>query len=143
MEAMTIDRVGAQGDGVALGEKGPVFVPFTLPGELVNCAVKGSEGTAIALLMSSPDRIEPVCKHFEHCGGCSTQHWAPKPYLAWKRALVIDALAAKGIEGEVGPTFVCLPGERRRVTFAARGGHDKIIAGFNAARSHDIVEIEP
>ena len=142
METLTIERVGAQGDGVAAGEKGPVFVPFTLPGERVNCAVKGPEGTAMAVLEPSPDRIEPVCKHFEHCGGCTSQHWAPAPYLAWKRDLLIEALASKGIETEVRPTIACQPGERRRVTFTARKVHDKIMIGFNAARSHDIVEIE-
>ena len=30
-----IERLGAQGDGVAQGPDGPLFVPFTLPGELV------------------------------------------------------------------------------------------------------------
>ena len=50
METLTIDRVGAHGDGVARGEDGPVFVPFTLPGERVNCAVKGSDGTAMSVL---------------------------------------------------------------------------------------------
>ena len=142
METLMIERVGAQGDGVAPGEKGPVFVPFTLPGERVNCAVKGSEGTSMAVLSPSPDRIEPVCKHFEHCGGCTSQHWAAAPYLTWKRDLLIEALASKGIEVEVQPVSACQPGERRRVTFTARKLHDGIVIGFNAARSHDIVEIE-
>jgi 23S rRNA (uracil1939-C5)-methyltransferase len=142
MKALTIERVGAQGDGFAAGEKGPVFVPFTLPGERVNCAVKGGEGTAMAVLEASSDRIEPVCKHFEHCGGCTSQHWATEPYLEWKRQLVREALASKGIETDVQPVIACKPGARRRVTFTARKVHDKIMIGFNAARSHDIVEIE-
>ena len=141
METLTIERVGAQGDGVAKGEIGPVFVPFTLPGERVNCAVKGGDGAAMAILAPSPDRIEPVCKHFEHCGGCTSQHWAAAPYLAWKRELLIEALASKSIEAEVRPAIACQPGGRRRVTFTARKVHDKIMIGFNAARSHDIVEI--
>jgi 23S rRNA (uracil1939-C5)-methyltransferase len=141
METLTIERVGAQGDGVASGEKGPVFVPFTLPGERVNCAVKGSEGTAMAVLEPSKDRIDPVCKHFEACGGCTSQHWAPAPYLEWKRQLVREALASKGIEAEIQSVIASRPGERRRVTFTARKFHDKIMIGFNAARSHDIVEI--
>jgi 23S rRNA (uracil1939-C5)-methyltransferase len=142
MEALTIERVGAQGDGVAPGGKGPVFVPFTLPGERVNCAVKGGEGTVMAVMLPSPDRIEPVCKHFEACGGCTSQHWAAAPYLEWKRELVREALASKGIEAEVKPVVGCKPGERRRVTFTARKLHDGITIGFNAARSHDIIEIE-
>jgi 23S rRNA (uracil1939-C5)-methyltransferase len=114
---------------------------FTLPGERVNCGVKGGEGTAMAVLEPSKDRIDPICKHFEVCGGCTSQHWAPAPYLEWKRQLVREALASKGIEAEIQLLIACLPGERRRVTFTARKVHDKIMIGFNAARSHDIVEI--
>ena len=33
----TIDHLGAQGDGVAKTDSGPVFIPFTLPGEVVRC----------------------------------------------------------------------------------------------------------
>lgn len=142
MKTLEIEHVGAQGDGVALVEKALVFVPFTLPGERVNCAVKDGEGTAMAVLQPSPERIEPVCRHFETCGGCTSQHWAPAPYLEWKRQLVRDALASKGIVAELPPMIVCRVKERRRVTFTARKLHDKIMIGFNAARSHDIVEIE-
>ena len=141
METLSIERVGAQGDGVASGEIGPVFVPFTLSGERVNCAVKGSEGTAMSVLTASPDRIEPVCRHFEACGGCTSQHWAAAPYLEWKRELVREALASKGIEADVRPVNASLPGERRRVAFTARKLHEGIMIGFNAARSNDIVEI--
>ncbi len=142
IETLIIERVGAQGDGVASGEKGQMFVPFTLPGERVNCAVKGSEATLMAVLSPSPDRIEPVCKHFEACGGCTSQHWAAAPYLEWKRDLLIEALGSKGIEVDVQPVIACQPGERRRVTFTARKFHEGIAIGFNAARSHDIIEIE-
>ena len=70
------------------------------------------------------------------------QHWARAPYLEWKRDLVREALASKGMEAEVQPVMACKPGERRRATFTARKAHDKIAIGFNAARSHDISEIE-
>jgi 23S rRNA (uracil1939-C5)-methyltransferase len=142
METLTIGRVGAQGDGVASGGKGPVFVPFTLPGERIGCAVTGAEGTVMSVLEPSPERVVPACRHFETCGGCTSQHWAPGPYLEWKRQLVREALASKGIEADVQPVISCKPGERRRVTFTARKTHDGIAIGFNAARSHDIVEIE-
>ena len=142
MSTLKIDRVGAQGDGVASGEKGPIYVPFTLPGERVNIAVNGNEGTAMSVLEPSPDRIDPTCKHFEHCGGCALQHWKTKPYLDWKRQILREAFASKAIETDIQPTIACEPGLRRRVTFTARKVHDKITIGFNAARSHEIVEIE-
>lgn len=142
MTALKIDRIGALGDGVASTETGPVFVPFTLPGEKVNAAVSGQHAAAIAILDPSTDRAKAVCKHFEHCGGCALQHWATEPYLVWKREVVVDALKSKGIDFPVSRTVPCLPGERRRLTFTARSVHGKVKLGFNALRSHEIVEIE-
>ncbi|NBB98944.1 MAG: class I SAM-dependent RNA methyltransferase, partial [Alphaproteobacteria bacterium] len=43
MIALTITRLGHHGDGVA---DGPVFVPRTLPGELVEGAVTGDRMAA-------------------------------------------------------------------------------------------------
>jgi 23S rRNA (uracil1939-C5)-methyltransferase len=142
MTALKIERMGAQGDGVANITAGRAFVPFTLPGETINAAVNGQQGAAMAILEPSPDRIAPTCKHFEHCGGCALQHWSPKPYLAWKREVVVDTLKSKVIGFPVNPTVACSPGERRRLTFTARNIHGKIRLGFNAPRSHEIVEIE-
>lgn len=36
---LTIARLGAQGDGIADTAKGPVYVPFALPGETVTAAI--------------------------------------------------------------------------------------------------------
>jgi TRAM domain-containing protein len=41
-----ITRLGAQGDGVADGPAGPIFVPFTLPGERVRVVVDGENDYA-------------------------------------------------------------------------------------------------
>ena len=53
-----IERLGAQGDGVAEGPDGPLFVPFTLPGELVKVDAKAGDGhaEALAILEPSPER---------------------------------------------------------------------------------------
>ena len=41
---LTIDRLGAQGDGIADTPDGPVYVPFTLPGERVTADVEKGRG---------------------------------------------------------------------------------------------------
>jgi len=69
-----IERLGAQGEGVAQGPDGPLYVPFTLPGELVRVAAKDARAELVAVLAPSPDRIVPVCPHFGVCGGCALQH---------------------------------------------------------------------
>ncbi len=147
-ETITIDRLGAQGDGIASGKDGPVYVPFTLPGETVAIARVKNHGTVMSIASASADRQEPVCRHFGPdgvngtCGGCTLQHMADIPYRAFKRQLVMDALKSKGLTAEVREIVPAHPGERRRVVFAARKTEKDMLIGFNQAESHHIVAIE-
>ncbi|TAX33339.1 class I SAM-dependent RNA methyltransferase [Rhizobium leguminosarum] len=147
-ETVTIEKLGAQGDGIASSAGGPVYVPFSLPGETVAVARVKSQGTIMSITTPSPDRQEPPCRHFGPdgvngtCGGCTLQHMADAPYGAFKRQLVIDALKSKGLTPEVGEIVPARPGERRRVVFAARKTEKDMLVGFNQAESHHIVAIE-
>ncbi|TBD62514.1 class I SAM-dependent RNA methyltransferase [Rhizobium ruizarguesonis] len=147
-ETVTIEKLGAQADGIASSAGGPVYVPFSLPGETVAIARVKSQGTIMSITTPSPDRQEPPCRHFGPdgvngtCGGCTLQHMADAPYGAFKRQLVIDALKSKGLTPEVGEIVPARPGERRRVVFAARKTEKDMLIGFNQAESHHIVAIE-
>ena len=147
-ETVTIEKLGAQGDGIASNAGGPVYVPFSLPGETVAIARVKSQGTIMSITTPSPDRQEPPCRHFGPdgvngtCGGCTLQHLADAPYRAFKRQLVIDALKSKGLTPAVGEIVPARPGERRRVVFAARKTEKDMLIGFNQAESHHIVAIE-
>ena len=147
-ETLDIAAVGAEGDGIARTTAGPVFVPFTLPGEQVAVARVKNHGMPMSWSKTSAERIEPLCRHFGPegkggaCGGCSLQHWADQPYQDFKRQLVIDALKAQGIEIEVAPIVICHPGERRRVTMTARLTDKGVVLGFLRAGSHQIVPVE-
>jgi 23S rRNA (uracil1939-C5)-methyltransferase len=147
-ETVTIQKLGAQGDGIAQGADGPIYVPFALPGETVAIARVKSQGTLMSIASASPDRQEPHCRHFGPdgvngtCGGCTLQHYADAPYRAFKRQLVIDALRSKGLTPEVDELIAAHPGERRRVVFAARKTEKDMLIGFNQAESHHIVAIE-
>ncbi|MDJ1638129.1 class I SAM-dependent RNA methyltransferase [Rhizobium rhizogenes] len=147
-ETVTIQKLGAQGDGIVQGADGPIYVPFALPGETVAIARVKSEGTLMSIASASPDRREPHCRHFGPdgvngtCGGCTLQHYADAPYRAFKRQLVIDALRSKGLTPEVDDLIAAHPGERRRVVFAARKTEKDMLIGFNQAESHHIVAIE-
>ena len=55
-----IERLGAQGDGIAETESGPLFIPFTLPGEIVTASCGKGRADLIAVQQESPLRIAPA-----------------------------------------------------------------------------------
>jgi 23S rRNA (uracil1939-C5)-methyltransferase len=138
-----IDRLGAQGDGVAQGPDGPLYVPFTLPGELVRVAADETRAELPSILEASPDRRAPACPRFGVYGRCAPQHMEARAYLAWKRDRVAAAFKAHGIETEIEPVRPVLLASRRRAGFAVRRGAQGIAFGFRAARSHTVVDLDP
>jgi 23S rRNA (uracil1939-C5)-methyltransferase len=138
-----IERLGAQGDGLAQGPEGPLFVPFTLPGELVKVAAEPGEprAEALAILEPSPERIAPVCQYFGTCGGCALQHMDTSAYLAWKREQVIAALASRGLEVPVEEARPVPLASRRRAAFTLSRTARGVAFGYRGARSHAIVDI--
>jgi 23S rRNA (uracil1939-C5)-methyltransferase len=138
LRTLRIETVGAQGDGLAAG---PLYAPLTLPGELVAASVSGDRAEVADILEPSPERVVPPCPHFGDCGGCSLQHWAAAPYLAWKGELVRQALARERIETEIAPTFATPPGVRRRLALHARRDGNQVRLGFKARRSWRLVEL--
>lgn len=142
MQTLRIDRVGGQGDGIADTPTGPVFAPLTLPGETVRAQVVEGRAEAVEIVEASPDRIAAVSPQYGDCGGCSLQHWAHGPYLAWKREQVRQALARERIETEIEPTVAVPAGSRRRLALHARRGPDgRAMLGFKARRSWRLVEV--
>jgi 23S rRNA (uracil1939-C5)-methyltransferase len=143
-ERLTIASLGHRGDGSADTAEGPLFVPFTLPGEAVEVQrVPGKDrAELVAVLQPSADRITPFCPHFGVCGGCALQHVAEPAYRAFKRGLVVSALAEAGLEAEVAELVPAHGRGRRRATFHARHTtHDILAVGFMALRAHRVVPI--
>lgn len=136
-----VNKLGAQGDGVADTASGPVFIPFTLPGETVTAARDKDRAALISVVDASPLRVDPPCRHFTACGGCALQHLDSEPYRDWKRVKVIQALKSKGIDASVAATVPCAPASRRRVVFSARRTEAGMLLGYNRALSHTIIDI--
>ncbi|ESX52085.1 class I SAM-dependent RNA methyltransferase [Mesorhizobium sp. C416B] len=136
----TIKRLGSQGDGVAETETGELFIPFTLPGETVTAARERDRAMLMAVLETSPLRIDPACRHFTECGGCAVQHLQADAYQQWKRDKVVHAL--KGIAGDIGALVPCAPHTRRRVVLAARRADTGMLLGFHRHLSPEIIPIE-
>jgi 23S rRNA (uracil1939-C5)-methyltransferase len=145
-ERIVISRLGRRGDGIAETPAGPVYVPYTLPGE--TAGVEAWPGhpdrrRLIKVEVASPERIAPICPHFGTCGGCALQHWSGERYREWKRGLVVDALERAGLDAPVDALIDAHGEGRRRAVFhARRGQHDILEVGFAALRAHHVVAID-
>lgn len=139
-QQVTIDLVGARGDGVAAG---PLYLPFTLPGETVEVRGSGDRAELVEVLAPSLERVAPPCPHFFTCGGCALQHWSAKPYLAWKADLIRTALERERIDTEILPIFAASPASRRRLALHARPGKPGVARlGYKARGTWTLVDIE-
>ena len=100
-EGVKIIDVAAEGKSIAKVDGLTLFVPFAIPGDVVDVQPyrkrkKFAEGRVERFVEYSPDRVEPVCEHFGVCGGCK---WQMLPYelqLKHKQQQVVDNLTRIG-----------------------------------------------
>lgn len=138
MTRLKLTEMGRHGEAMGEVDGRSVYVPYALPGELVDADVSGTHALLRDIVTPSPERIDPFCPHFTRCGGCQIQQWQSHAYRLWKRGLVATALKNQGIAAEVEPLIDAQGEGRRRATLHVRRTTEGVIAGFNAARSHDI-----
>jgi 23S rRNA (uracil1939-C5)-methyltransferase len=104
---LRIEKAIYGGSGLAHQAEGKdagkaIFVPFTLPGELVEAQVSEKKSdfadtTLLKVLEPSDDRIEPRCIHFGECGGCNYQHADYAAQSAMKRDIMHETLERAGL----------------------------------------------
>jgi 23S rRNA (uracil1939-C5)-methyltransferase len=146
---LTLDilEMGARGDGIAEQDGERYFVPFTLPGEVVEAEPVDKRGEGVAaelveVLSPSRHREKPPCAHFGVCGGCALQHWRHDVYSAWKAGLIERALKQRGVAAPAfEPPLLGAPGERRRVDFVLRRQGKRVLAGFHERASGRVVDV--
>ena len=101
LEGITITAVAAEGKALARVDDKVVFVPFVVPGDVVDLQVKRKkhsfmEAVAVKFHTYSPDRTTPLCQHFGVCGGCKWQCLKYEEQLRWKQQQVVDNLTRIG-----------------------------------------------
>ena len=95
IENLEIISAGAEGKAVGKVDGLTVFVPYAVPGDIVDVEVyKRKRGYAecnlLAIKQPSPDRVVPPCVHFGHCGGCKWQMLTYEKQLEFKQKQVED-----------------------------------------------------
>ena len=147
MVELTVERVGARGDGIAVHDGMPVYLAFTAPGDRVRARLgaprdEGRVGTVVDSLARGA-RQAPPCPHFGACGGCAIQHLPDEAYRALKEEIVQAALERRGLDtGDVEPLRRLPSGARRRARLALhRPRQGAVRVGFHARESHEVVDM--
>lgn len=101
LENVTISGVAAEGKSIARVDDMVVFVPFAVPGDVVDLQVKRKkhhycEAEVIKFVKKSDLRVEPKCSHFGVCGGCKWQNLPYSEQLKAKQQQVEDQLRRIG-----------------------------------------------
>ena len=96
-----ITDVAAEGKAIAKVDNLVIFVPYVVPGDVVDLQIKRkkhsyAEAEAIALKKPSELRAQPFCKHFGVCGGCKWQCLPYEEQLRFKQKQVWDNLTRIG-----------------------------------------------
>ena len=99
MEKVTIKDVAAEGKAIAKIDDLVVFVPFVVPGDVVDLQVKRkknkyAEAEAVKFHEYSPVREVAFCEHYGVCGGCKWQILPYQEQIKYKQKQVTDNLTA-------------------------------------------------
>lgn len=101
LEQVEITGVAAEGKALARVNDLVVFVPYVVPGDVVDLQVRRkkhsyAEAEAVRFHNYSAERTVPFCKHYGVCGGCKWQCLAYEHQLKYKQQQVYDVLTRIG-----------------------------------------------
>jgi len=79
VEGIEIVDIGAKGKVIGKKDGQTFMTSGAVPGDVVSIQIRKSkknyqEGFLKTIESKSADRIQPLCEHFDHCGGCSWQN---------------------------------------------------------------------
>ncbi len=101
LEGITITGVAAEGKAIARVDNLVVFVPYVVPGDVVDLQIKRkkhsyAEAEAVKVHQYSDKRAIPFCQHYGVCGGCQWQVLDYSEQLKYKQQQVVDNLSRIG-----------------------------------------------
>lgn len=137
----TIESLAFGGQGLLKTNGLVVFIPFTAPGDLIECQLTKvkknfAEAKLLRLIQPSPIRAEPLCPYYGICGGCQLQHLPISSQLAYKQKAVVDSLLRIGkISLHTAPSIT--PAQeiwayRRHITLSLAPQSTSYTAGYTA-----------
>ncbi len=136
----TITDLSHDGRGVARIDGKTVFVSGALVDEQVRMRLRKrhrhfDEAEVVEVIVPSPHRVTPRCRHFGECGGCSLQHMDAEAQIHAKQRVLADNFARIG---KVSPQHWLEPitdapwGYRRKGRLSVRHvpKKERVLVGF-------------
>jgi 23S rRNA (uracil1939-C5)-methyltransferase len=141
--ALDLQSLAFGGEAVGRGDDGRVvFVAGGAPGDRVVARVTEDKRSFVRAELvrveAAGARVVPPCPLVERCGGCPWQHVTTAAQREAKQAIVARALAKSGAEVMPIAAAPADLGYRMRARMTARRG----AIGFQARRSHDVVDVD-
>jgi len=147
-----IESLSHDGKGIAHINNKVIFLKNALPNEEVSFNYtsrrnKYNIGEVVEVLKSSPDRVSPICKHYEICGGCSLQHLDHQKQISFKTSVLQEQLKHIGgletnniLPAIVGPTS----GYRNKARLSVKHVQkkQKTLVGFHEKNGIYVTETE-
>ncbi|MCT2529746.1 23S rRNA (uracil(1939)-C(5))-methyltransferase RlmD [SAR92 clade bacterium H921] len=148
---LSCDIVDLSYDGRGIGRINgkTCFIDGALPSETVTFRLTNQkrnydEGRITQVTSVSEHRVEPRCKHFYRCGGCSLQHLNHHQQLEFKQQQLLANLQRGGLTPQIVLPALSAPqwGYRRRAKLAVQRAKDgRLLIGFRNAGSRRIEPI--
>ena len=152
MNSVIIESLDQEGRGVAHADGKVIFIEGALTGEIVSysayCKKPSFELAQVAEIYKSASmRVQPKCKHFGVCGGCSVQHFDASAQVAVKQRILEDSLWHIGkVKAETILPPICGQtwGYRERARISVRHviKKDKTLVGFHERRSSYVADMQ-
>lgn len=142
---VTITNLDHQGRGIARINNKIVFIPNSIPGEIVNIKItkekkKFMEGKIISFKEKSPNRVENLCPYYTKCGGCQLLHLTYQQQLVYKKEKIENIFKRYGLGDIKINDVIASPSKcnyRNKVTFHIL--NNKL--GFYENNSNNFIEI--
>lgn len=95
IENVEIVDIAAEGNAIGKVDGMVVFVPYCIPGDIVDVKVVKKkknycEGRVVSVIKESDKREVPMCEHYGMCGGCKWQLLSYEDQLKYKQQQVVD-----------------------------------------------------
>lgn len=146
LEQVEITDAGAEGMAVAKVDGLVVFVPYAVPGDVVDIQLYKkkkhyAEGRIERLISPSELRVEAKCQHFGVCGGCKWQTMSYAAQLDAKQRQVRDNLERIGKVDCSGMRPICGSDEiyhyrnKLEFTFSTKAWHSEFVADGEVTQS--------